>query len=71
MHMMLVVIAWTMMLTQFIIQMSASVLKSMNNIMLKKQREHTKYARLVHVEKPRFKPLQTHRAMKVVKGLKH
>ncbi len=71
MHMVLVVIARTVMLTQLIIQVSSSILECMHYIMLKKQREDTEDTRLVHIEKPRFKTLQTHRAMKVVKGLKH
>ena len=71
MNMTIMMIAFSFLLTQFVVQYPSSILESMNGIMLQKERQRAEDARLIHRYHLQFQILQTQRILLTRQSLHH
>ncbi len=71
MNMTIMMITFTLLLTQFVVQYPPSILESMNGIMLQKERQRAEDARLIHRYHLLLQILQTQRILLTRQSLHH
>ena len=71
MNMTIMMITFSLLLTQFVVQYPPAILESMNGIMLQKERQRAEDARLVHRNHLQLQILQTQRILLTRQSLHH